>query len=74
MKAIHGGKTKNDKIDSNKIYANTQYNLPAFVKKIFRGYNRDGIAERFEDPEVRKSVEADLAIIDSLNEILKKLK
>jgi len=116
MKAIHGGKTKND-IDSFKIATllrggnfpiaypypaewratrdllrrrtyisrrcselvahiqntNTQYNLPAFVKKISRKYNREGIAERFEDPEVRKSVEIDLEMIDSLNEILKKL-
>ena len=31
------------------------------------------MAERFEDPEVRKSVEVDLAMIDSLNQILKKL-
>ena len=52
---------------------NTQYNLPQFEKKISRKYNRDGVAERFEDPEVRKSVEVDLAIIDSFNEILKKL-
>jgi hypothetical protein len=110
MKAIHGGKTKNDKIDSYKIAAlmrggnfpvayrratrdllrrrmyqvqrcgelvahiqntNTQYNLPAFEKKISRKYNREGVAERFEDPAVRKSVEVDLAIIDSINEILK---
>lgn len=117
MKAIHGGKTKNDKIDSYKIASllkggnfpiaycypakwratrdllrrrmyishrcgelvahiqntNTQYNLPAFVKKLSRKYNREGVAERFQDPEVRKSVEVDLAMIDSLNEILKKL-
>ena len=31
------------------------------------------MAERFEDPEVRKSIEVDLAMIDSLNLILKKL-
>lgn len=31
------------------------------------------MVERFEDPEVRKSVEVDLAMIDSLNLILKKL-
>ncbi len=31
------------------------------------------MAERFEDPSVRKSVEVDLAIIASLNQILKKL-
>ena len=117
MKAIHGGKTKNDKIDSYKIArlirggnfplaypyparmratrdllrrrmylsrrcselvahiqnTNTQYNMPAFVKKISRKYNRDGVAERFEDPSVRKSVEVDLAVIDSLNNILSKL-
>jgi len=117
MKAIHGGKTKNDKIDSYKIASllkggnfptaypypakwratrdlmrrrmyisrrcgelvahiqntNTQYNLPAFRKKLSRKYNHDGVAERFEDPEVRKSVEVDLAMIDSLNLILKKL-
>ena len=117
MKAIHGGKTKNDKIDSYKLasllkggnfptaYAypakwratrdllrrrmyisrrctelvthitntNTQYNLPAFNKKLTRKYNHDGVAERFDDPQVRKSVEADLAMINSLNQILKPL-
>jgi len=117
MKAIHGGKTKNDKIDSYKIAAllkggnfpiaypypakmratrdllrrrmyiarrcgelvahiqntNTQYNLPAFAKKISRKYNREGVAERFEDPAVKKSVEVDLALIDSLNKILAQL-
>jgi transposase len=117
MKAIHGGKTKNDKIDSYKIatllkggnfpvaYAypakwratrdllrrrmyisrrcselvahiqntNTQYNLPAFRKKLTRKYNHGGVVERFEEPAVQKSVEVDLAMIDSLNDILKKL-
>lgn len=117
MKAIHGGKTKNDKIDSYKIASllkggnfptaypypakwratrdllrrrmyisrrcselvahiqntNTQYNLPAFRKKLSRKYNHDGVAERFEDPEVRKSVEVDLAMIESLDQILKQL-
>jgi transposase len=117
MKAIHGGKTKNDKIDSYKIAlllkggnfpiaypypaawratrdllrrrmylsrrcselvahinnTNTQYNLPAFAKKISRKYNRDGVAERFEDPAVRRSVEVDLEVIDALNQTLKKL-
>lgn len=99
MKAIHGGKTKNDKIDSYKITAllrggnspiaypypakmratrdllrcrmyiarrcgelvahirntNTQYNLPEFGKKISRKYNRQGVAERFDDPSVKKT-------------------
>lgn len=117
MKAIHGGKTKNDKIDSFKIASlirggnfpiaypyparmratrdlmrrrtyivrrsgelvahikntNTQYNLPPFGKKISRKYNHQGVIEHFEDPIVRKSVEVDLAMVESLNEILKKL-
>jgi transposase len=117
MKAIHGSKTKNDKIDSFKIAAllrggnfplaytypahmratrdllrrrmylsrrcgelvahiqntNTQYNLPEFAKKISRKYNREGVAERFEDPVVRKSVEVDLAVIDALNQTLRQL-
>ena len=118
MKAIHGGKTKNDKIDSYKIAAllrggnfpiaypypaqmratrdllrrriyiarrcgelvahiqntNTQYSLPAFAKKISRKYNREGVAERFEDPAVRKSIQVDLEMIDALNPILAQLK
>jgi hypothetical protein len=52
---------------------NSQYNLPAFSKKLSRKYNHDGVAERFEDPAVRKSVEVDLAIIQALNPILKQL-
>ena len=117
MKAIHGGKTKNDKIDSYKIAmllkggnfpvaypypsewratrdllrrrmyisrrcselvahiqnTNTQYNLGPFRKKLTRKYNHKGVAERFEDPEVRKSVEVDLLLIESFNTLLKKL-
>jgi len=117
MKAIHGGKTKNDKLDSYKIasllkggnfqlaYAypaqwratrdllrrrmyisrrcselvthiqttNTQYNLPAFSKKLSRKYNHDGVPERFDDPQVRKSVQCDLAMIQALNQVLKPL-
>ena len=108
MKAIHGGKAKNDKIDANKIAVllrggmlpqayvyppemrstrdllrrrnhlvqkraellahiqntNSQYNLPAFGKKIARKYNREGLAEFFEDPCVRRSMELDMALID----------
>ena len=55
------------------INTNSQYNLPAFRKKLTRKYNHDGVAERFEDPSVRKSVEVDLEMIESLNQVLKKL-
>ena len=55
------------------LNTNTQYNLPAFNKKLTRKYNHDGVAERFIDPEVRKSVEVDMEMIESLNQTLKKL-
>lgn len=108
MKAIHGGKAKNDTIDSQKIAVllrggmlpqayvypaamratrdllrrrihltrkraellahvqttNSQYNLPALRKQLAYKANREGVAERFPDPAVQKSVEGDLALID----------
>src|SRR5499433_577723 len=107
MKAIHGGKAKNDKIDSQKIAAllrggllpqayvypaamratrdllrrrthlmrkraellahvqntNSQYNLPEIGKKIAYKANRTGVAERFPDPAVHKSIEVALALL-----------
>jgi transposase len=115
MKAIHGGKAKNDKIDAHKIAVllrggmlpqayvypaemratrdllrrrmhlarkrgellahvqntNSQYNLPAIGKKIAYKTNRDGVAERFADPSVQKSIDVDLALIGSYDELLR---
>src|SRR5207244_11944451 len=115
MKAIHGGKAKNDKIDSHKIAVllrggmlptayvypaarratrdlrrrrmhltrkraellahiqntNSQYNLPAISKKLAYKANRGGVAERFPDPAVHKSVEVDLALIDFYDQLLR---
>jgi hypothetical protein len=117
MKAIHGGKAKNDKIDAHKIAVllrggmlpqayvypaemratrdllrrrmhlarkrgellahvqntNSQYNLPAIGKKIAYKANRDGVAERFADPAVQKSIEVDLALIGYDDELLRDL-
>ncbi len=114
MKAIHGGKAKNDKIDSQKIAVllrggmlpqayvypaemratrdllrrrvhltrkraellghiqntNSQYNLPEIGKKIAYKANRDGVAERFPDPAVQKSIEVDLALIGYYDQLL----
>jgi transposase len=114
MKAIHGGKAKNDKIDAEKIAVllrggmlakayvypprmratrdllrrrnhltrkraellahiqntNSQYNLPEFSKKIARKANREGLADRFTDPCVKKSIELDAALIDVYDEKL----
>jgi transposase len=115
MKAIHGGKAKNDRIDAQKIavllrggmlpqasvypaemratrdllrrrvhlmrkraellthiqYTNSQYNLPEIGKKIAYQANRDGVAERFSDPAVPKSIEVDLALIGHDDERLR---
>lgn len=114
MKAIHGGKAKNDKIDAHKIAVllrggmlpmayvyppqmratrdllrrrmylmrkraellahvqntNSQYNLPEIGKKIAYKKNRDGIAERFNDPSVQRSIHLDLQLIDYYDQLL----
>ena len=114
MKAIHGGKAKNDKIDSQKIAVllrggmlpqayvypakmratrdllrrrmhlmrnraellahiqntHSQDNLPEIGKKLAYKGNRDGVAARFLDPAVQKSVEVDLALIDHYDRLL----
>ena len=41
---------------------NSQYNLPALGQKIAYKANRDGVAERFPDPAVHKSIAVDLAL------------
>ena len=115
MKAIHGGKAKNDKIDAHKIAVllrggmlpqayvypaamratrdllrrrmqlmrkraellthihntNSQYNLPEIGQKIAYKANRVGVAERFADPAVHKSIEVDLALIGHDDSLLR---
>jgi len=115
MKAIHGGKAKNEKIDAQKIAillrggmlpqayvypadmratrdllrrrihlmrqraellahiqnTNSQYNLPEIGKKSAYKANRAGVAERFPEPAVQKSVEVDLALIDHYDQLLR---
>ena len=117
MKAIHGGKAKNDKIDSQKIAAllrggrlpkayvypaqmratrdllrrrthlmrkraellahvqntHSQYHLPEIGKKIAYKANREGVAERFAEAAVQKTIEVDLALITYYDQLLKDL-
>jgi transposase len=114
MKAIHGGKAKNDKIDAHKIAVllrggmlpmaydyppemratrdllrrrmylmrkrsellahvqntNSQYNLPEIGKRIAYKANREGVAERFSDPSVQRSIEVDLKLMDHYDQLL----
>jgi len=115
MKAIHGGKAKNDKIDALKIatllrggslpvaYAypremratrdllrrrqhlvrrrgsllahiqNThhQYNLPTPGAKIAYKANRVGVAEVFDEPDARKSMEVDFMLIEDYDQVIR---
>jgi transposase len=117
MKAIHGSKTKNDRIDSKKIakllragmipmayvypkpmrstrdllrrrmhfvrhradllthiqQTNYQYNLPKIGKTLKYKGNRDGVAERFEEESVQKTIEVDLELIAYYDTIIRKL-
>ena len=50
---------------------NSQYTLPAIGKKIAYKANRDGVAERFADPAVQKSIEVDRALITSYDDLLR---
>jgi transposase len=52
---------------------NSQYNLPEIGKKLAYKANRDGVAERFPDPAVQKSMEVDLALLGSYDPLLNDL-
>ena len=52
---------------------NSQYNLPDIGKKIAYQANREGVAERFDDAAVQKTIEVDLALITYDDELLKDL-
>jgi transposase len=117
MKAIHGGKAKNDNIDAQKIavllrggmlpqayvypaemraprelrrrrlpltrqraellthvpQTNSQDNFSDIGQKSADKTNRPGVAERFTDPAVPKSVEVDLALLDYDDQLLRDL-
>ena len=117
MKAIHGGKSKNDRIDSFKIamlmrggnfplayvypkkmratrdllrrrtrivqhgamlkahVVNTvsQYNLPPSKANLNNPGGRSQLTSAFNDPDVQRNVDLDLAIVDSYQHELKKL-
>jgi transposase len=52
---------------------NSQYNLPEIGKKLAYKANRDGVAERFADPAVQKSMEVDLALLGYYDPLLSDL-
>jgi len=52
---------------------NHQYNLPDIGKRIAKKSNRVGVAERFHDESVRKSIELDLTLLDYYDQLLLRL-
>jgi transposase len=48
----------------------SQYNLPAFGKKLAYKANREGVEEHFPDPSVRKTIAVDVALIDHYDQLL----
>jgi transposase len=52
---------------------NSQYSLPNIGKTLAYKANRTGVAERFPDPAVRKSMEVDLALIGYYDQLLRDL-
>jgi transposase len=54
-------------------HTNSQYNLPDIGKKIAYQAHREGVAERFDDAAVQKTIEVDLALITYYDELLKDL-
>jgi transposase len=52
---------------------NSQYNLPEIGKKIAYKANRAGVAERFAEPAVQKSIAVDLALISHYDSLLRDL-
>jgi hypothetical protein len=48
----------------------SQYNLPEIGKKLAYKANRQGVAERFPDLAVQKSIEVDPALIDHYDRLL----
>lgn len=51
----------------------TQYNLPPLRKKLAYKANREGVAEHFPDEHVRRSMEADLILLDYDDEVISQL-
>jgi transposase len=52
---------------------NSQYNLPEIGKKIAYKANREGVAERFDDPAVPKTMAIDLELIPYYDQMLSDL-
>jgi transposase len=51
----------------------SQYNLPPIESRLSHQTNRAAVAEHFPDPQVRKSIECDISLIDHYDKLLNDL-
>ena len=49
---------------------NNQYKLPDIGKKIAYKANREGVAERFQEPSIQTSIEVNLKLMDHYDKLL----
>jgi hypothetical protein len=63
---------KRAEVVAHVVNTNSQYNLPPFGKKLIYARNRQAlkIAQRFPDASVRKSIELNLRLLDSLDDLI----
>jgi transposase len=52
---------------------NTQDNLPEIGKRLAAKANREGVADHFPDPSVRKAIAVDVSLIDHYDQVLGKV-
>jgi hypothetical protein len=64
---------KRSELLSHVQHTHSPYNLPEIGKNIAYKANRQGVAERFEEAAVQKSIEVDLALITYDDKLLKDL-
>jgi transposase len=75
MKAIHGGKAKNDRIDAHKIAVLLRGGMipQAYVYPPEMRATRDGVTERFVDPSIHVSIQVDLDLLAHYDQLLRDL-
>ena len=50
-----------------------QYNLAVFARRLAYPANREGVADRFSDPSLRKSIDMDLALVETYDGLINDL-
>ena len=73
MRAVHGGKTKNDRIDAFKTASLLRYNLPRPPGALINPGQRASFPKAFRDPILKKSIEADVTVCETYDGLIRYL-